>query len=75
MREVIRTIQEQRKNSGFDISDRIHVRWNSSDEVGAAITRYDAQIADEVLAITISKEESLTNFETEIGLALSLTKA
>ena len=75
MREVIRTIQEQRKNSGFDISDRIHVRWNSSADVMAAIKHYEAQIADEVLAITITQDESLTNFETEIGLALALTKA
>ena len=75
VREVIRTIQEQRKSSGFDISDRIHVRWNSSADVMAAIKHYEAQIADEVLAITITQDESLTNFETEIGLALALTKA
>jgi isoleucyl-tRNA synthetase len=74
MREVVRTIQEQRKNSGFDISDRIHVRWNSSVEVGAAITHYESQIAEEVLAISIVHDETLNNFETEIGLALTLTK-
>ena len=74
MREVIRTIQEQRKNSGFDISDRIHVRWNSSAEVGEAIAYYKSQISEEVLAHSIARDESLTNFETEIGLALSLTK-
>eukprot|EP01037_Dinobryon_pediforme_P005381 gene5381-5433_t len=74
MREVIRTIQEQRKNSGFDISDRIHVRWNSSADVGAAIAHYQAQIAEEVLALSITHDQTLTNFETEIGLALSLSK-
>ncbi|MEJ0014744.1 MAG: DUF5915 domain-containing protein [Actinomycetota bacterium] len=44
MREVIRTIQEERKNSGFDISDRIHVLWNSSEEVASAISLYSKEI-------------------------------
>ena len=75
MREVIRTIQEQRKGSGFEISDRIHVKWNGGAELVAAITEYSAQISDEVLALSIVQESSLPEAENEIGLALELTKA
>jgi len=75
MREVIRTIQEQRKNSGFDISDRIRVLWNSSEEVAVAISRYNAQISEEVLALSMDRDLSVTPGENEIGLGLSLTKA
>jgi isoleucyl-tRNA synthetase len=75
MREVIRTIQEQRKGSGFEISDRIHVKWNGGAELVAAITEYSAQISDEVLALSIVQESSLPVAENEIGLALELTKA
>ena len=74
MREVIRTIQEQRKNSGFDISDRIHVRWNAGAEVAAAISRYSDQISEEVLALSILREQVLPATGNEIGLSLSLTK-
>jgi len=74
MREVIRTIQEQRKNSGFDISDRIHVRWNSGADVAAAIGRYVEQISEEVLALSITRDETLNTAENEIGLGLTLTK-
>ncbi len=74
MREVVRTIQEQRKNSGFDISDRIHVRWNSGADVAAAIARYAEQISDEVLALSITQDENLDGTENEIGLGLALTK-
>ena len=74
MREVVRTIQEQRKNSGFDISDRIHVRWNSGADVAAAIARYAEQISDEVLALSITQDENLDGAENEIGLGLALTK-
>ena len=74
MREVIRTIQEQRKGSGFEISDRIHVKWNGDAELAAAITEYIAQISDEVLALSIVQDNSLPVAENEIGLALELTK-
>ncbi len=74
MREVVRTIQEQRKNSGFDISDRIHVRWNSGADVAAAIARYADQISDEVLALSITQDENIDGAENEIGLGLALTK-
>ena len=74
MREVVRTIQEQRKNSGFDISDRINVRWNSEADVAAAIAKYVDQISEEVLALSIIRDETLNAAENEIGLALVLTK-
>ena len=74
MREVIRTIQEQRKGSGFEISDRIHVKWNGGAELATAITEYVAQISDEVLALSIVQDNSLPTAENEIGLALELTK-
>jgi isoleucyl-tRNA synthetase len=74
-REVIRTVQEQRKNSGFEISDRIHFSWNGSEEIGAAIAEHLAQISDEVLALSITQDPSLPAAVNEIGLALHLTKA
>ena len=75
MREVVRTIQEQRKNSGFNISDRINVRWSAGPEVSAAILEFVEQISDEVLAISITHDDSVSVIENEIGLALALTKA
>ena len=75
MREVVRTIQEQRKNSGFDISDRIHVRWNAGAEVGAVVLEYAEEISDEVLAISIVRDDRVSSTENDIGLALALSKA
>jgi isoleucyl-tRNA synthetase len=75
MREVIRTIQEQRKSSGFEISDRIHVRWKGGADLAAAISAYHVEISEEVLALSIEEDATLAPAENEIGLALSLTKA
>ena len=75
MREVIRTIQEERKNANFDISDRVHVRWSAGADVSAAIARYQSEIAAEVLALSITQSNDLTSATSEIGLSLLLTKA
>ncbi len=75
MREVIRSIQEERKNSGFDISDRIIVEWSGSSEVAQAINKYSKEISDEVLAVSINENKSLPAGGNEIALGLSLKRA
>ena len=75
MREVIRTIQEERKQLGFEISDRIHVRWSAGAAVAAAIARYESEISSEVLALTLTQSDELTSATNEIGLSLALLKA
>ena len=75
MREVIRTIQELRKSSGFDISDRIHVRWNAGSEIASAITTYLNQISDEVLALSITQDQSVSSHGHDLELGLAIERA
>ena len=50
-REVIRLIQDARKADGLDVSDRISLWWQASDqELSAALTEHGQLIAGEVLA-------------------------
>jgi isoleucyl-tRNA synthetase len=50
-REIVRAIQEARKQSGFDVSDRITVWWSSDDEsILTTLDEHAALIATEVLA-------------------------
>src|SRR5882757_779783 len=50
-REVIRLIQDARKNSGLDVADRIAVRYAASDpDLQAALAAHAVLISDEVLA-------------------------
>lgn len=54
-RDAIRLIQEARKNSGLDVSDRIAVSWSSTDpSTTQALTEHAGLIADEVLATTFT---------------------
>ena len=73
VREVIRAIQEERKNSGFDISDRINVAWSAQKEVAAAIASAIPTISEEVLALSFTEDASLEMGSSELGLALKLT--
>ena len=82
-REVIRTIQEERKTSGFDISDRIHLYWNATEDIAKAITTYQDQISDEVLALSVTHDpmlaietsQSSDSQSDQFGLAIRLEKA
>ena len=74
-REVIRFIQERRKSDGFDISDRINISWNATAEIIEAIESDSAHIQDEVLAISMVRNDAMELGESEIGLVVELTKA
>src|SRR6185436_3188045 len=44
-REVIRTIQEARKNNGFEVSDRIALNWFATGEMSTAFAEHQELIA------------------------------
>jgi len=75
VREVIRYIQERRKGDGFDISDRIKVRWSADSAIVAAITAAASHISDEVLALEFTFDDSLPAGDNELQINAALEKA
>ena len=75
VREAIRAIQDARKSSGFDVSDRIHVKWNSDAESSAAIESGKSWISEEVLALSFERDSALKPSDEELGLTLQLKKS
>ncbi|MGP4113135.1 isoleucine--tRNA ligase [Streptomyces sp. 4N509B] len=56
-RDVIRLVQEWRKSSGLEVTDRVAVRWRAADEeLARAITEHQALISSEVLATDFAEE-------------------
>jgi isoleucyl-tRNA synthetase len=74
VREVIRFIQERRKSDGLDISDRINLTWNATEEIAAAIESDKQHIADEVLALSMVRDSSLAVTDAEVGVEVVLVK-
>jgi len=75
-RDIIRAVQEARKSSGLDVTDRITLRWSGSPEVQSAITAHGSDVADEVLAVEMTEDPAATTFgDDELGLQFSIAKA
>jgi isoleucyl-tRNA synthetase len=57
LREVVRLVQEGRKNAGLEVTDRIELVWRvgGSPEPAEAIRTHAAQLADEVLATGLTE--------------------
>ena len=54
-REAVRLIQDARKSSGLDVSDRISLTWTATDTMAEALREHEALVAEEVLATSISE--------------------
>lgn len=78
-REIVRTLQEGRKNAGLEVSDRISVRWASDDQdLRAALVDHGELIASEVLAVTMVEgpaEHGDAVVETDLPISLALARA
>jgi isoleucyl-tRNA synthetase len=75
VREVIRAIQERRKSDGFDISDRIAIKWNANDDLATTIEGAMSHISDEVLATSSQRKSDLAITDVELGFAFEISKA
>ncbi|MDP2343408.1 MAG: isoleucine--tRNA ligase [Deltaproteobacteria bacterium] len=68
VREVTSKLQQRRKDDGYGVTDRVHVRYfTASDRLGAVIAQFHLEISEEVLAKKL--EASST---TDLGVALDV---
>ncbi len=82
-RDVIRFVQETRKNSGLDVTDRIGLRWTASGEVAGALDTHRGLIAAEVLATVVERvdesgvheDDDAWVVDEDLGLAIRVSRA
>jgi isoleucyl-tRNA synthetase len=55
VREVVRLVQEARKNRGLEVTDRIELWWEATGPVGEAIESAADTLAAETLAVRIRR--------------------
>jgi len=75
-REVVRLVQERRKVSGLEVSDRISLAWAAEGNLAEAIRAHSDTIASEVLAVRIAESEPADDWitDSEVGLTFTLAK-
>ena len=78
-REVIRMIQEARKTSGLEVSDRINLKYHTTDEqVNGSISENLEVIKNEVLAVSFVAEKAPndpTTKDEDLNLEIWIEKA
>jgi isoleucyl-tRNA synthetase len=79
VREVVRLVQDARKSSGLDVSDRIELWWAASGELAEAIEEGHPRIAEEVLAVSVAQGPPTADLapheDSELGLRFWLRLA
>ncbi len=83
VRDVVRVVQDARKNAGLDVTDRIELWWRvgGAPAPAEAIREHGKQLADEVLAVSLTEgapDDDASTYSTDdedLGLRLWLRRA
>ncbi len=74
VREAIRLVQEARKASGFEVSDRIRLAWRADGDLAEALRGDGGLLAEEVLAVEVTEGlEALPDAPDQVSPELGLT--
>ena len=74
VRDLVRQVQNIRKDAGFSVEDRISVSWKLDSEFALAISKFEEYFCNETLTITISNTYSEKEYNTEFTLRGKLIK-
>jgi isoleucyl-tRNA synthetase len=72
-RELVNRIQNLRKQSGFEVTDRIALHIHASDEFQKALRSYENYVKDEVLADCVEFDEKGENVLEVEGFEISVS--
>jgi isoleucyl-tRNA synthetase len=79
VRDAVRLVQEARKSTGLDVSDRIELWWAASGEMADALQEGWLKLAEEVLAVTVTQGRPTADLahhdDPELGLRFWLRVA
>ena len=74
VRDLVRQVQNIRKDAGFSVEDRISISWELDSEFGAAISKFKNYFCNETLTVAINDKYYEDGYNTEINLRGKIVK-
>lgn len=75
-RDFVRSVQDARKNEGFNISDRINLAYFTEDETSKqAMVEFADYIKEQVLAISFVANDECANCQMDCDIKFKISKA
>ncbi|MEU4671920.1 isoleucine--tRNA ligase [Amycolatopsis sp. NPDC023774] len=66
-RDLVRVVQQARREAGLDVSDRIALTIEAPEEVVAAVRKFEEFVASETLATSVTYGDAPDGFEGTVG--------
>ena len=73
VRDVVRLVQEARRGSDLDVTDRIELWWEADDELAGALEEGGRALAAEVLAVSVTHGRPAADLRAHVAADLGLT--
>jgi isoleucyl-tRNA synthetase len=71
-RDLVRSIQQARREAGLSVSDRIRLTIDAPDEVTAAARVHERLIRDETLAVDVSYDATASGIASKVGEGIAV---
>ena len=68
VRDLVRAVQNMRKDAGFDVEDRIEVSWDLDGEIGNAIRKFESYFRAETLTNSITDLLDHADYSSPVDL-------
>jgi isoleucyl-tRNA synthetase len=73
VRDVVRLVQDGRKSTGLEVSDRIELWWQGGGELAEAVREGSSRLAEEVLAVSVTEGRPTADLAAHVDEELGLT--
>ena len=74
VRDLVRQVQNVRKDAGFSVEDRINIYWELNGEFQEAVSKFENYFCNETLTTSISNVTDVEGFKAEFQIKEKLIK-
>ena len=74
VRDLVRQVQNIRKDAGFSVEDRINIYWELNGEFQEAVSKFEKYFCNETLTTSISSDIDAEGYEAEFQINQKLIK-